>query len=348
MLAWILLPLLVLGGDLLREPIVFDNITNDEPFSVNSLLEFGRAPLGNFKSHSVAATLQPLFDQSFQKTSSRTGIVISHFVDVDSQEYKVSALGTALLQFLSKVEPSAGERLRTMFADFVALSPGTVQHLDLGSTTSLPYRDIFVVIFETESPTDDRLHVLSEGMKRVYSQVIDLGVEVLYVPCLTYRWEDRQRINFGDLFDAILTTTPSGRSPRHLELALYSQYPSFVLEDAVDSLRRVWGARLHDVPNGVLALHNRQFRMLFTFLSLSLAVSFARVPLTPLNVAKVAVLFLVTAETATALIGFVVPETDSHLTLSLQILSLLLLALLLPTVPSWNYRSVFQRKSTGR
>ncbi len=345
---WILLPLILLGGDYLLEPVVFENKKAVAALSVNTLLERGQEHLGTFRGHSVVVTLQPLFSPSFRKTTSRAGLVISHFVHVDSESYSLSLLGRVLLDFLSRQDPSQAEHLKTSLDELKGIPPGGIHHVDLGEDAPLPYRDIFMVFFEAESPEESRINTISKGMKEVYRQAAELGVEALYVPCLTYRWEDQRRFEFGDFFDAVLMPIPSEISPRMLFVALYSEYPSFVLEDAAASLNRVWDTRLGEMPLGILSLHRSQLRMILVFLSLSLAAGAIEVPLTPLKVAKIAILFLGMAEGASALLGFVVPESSRGLGLGLRMASMLLLAIFLPRLSAWNYRNVFRKGQERR
>jgi hypothetical protein len=151
-----------------------------------------------------------------------------------------SALRRAVLMRLRETSPEDYEKVHTQLVDSRDLQVGSVLQFALSIPQAnrhlFPVDYLIAVVFKKGPSGEDGF----EWVAPVCQIAANHFASNLIVPCLGRNWRDKRTIEFDEFFSAFLGRIPSGDRPQNVYFSLYAAWPSFELEDASDSLNRVW------------------------------------------------------------------------------------------------------------
>ena len=156
------------------------------------------------------------------------------------RKIKDGALQRAVLSKLQNLSPDDYQRVNTAFDNDDQMQPGRVFPFELkiptSNRSSFPVDCLIVSVFEAISSENEHF----KWVKTAFEIAAEKQADLLIVPCLGRDWHDKNTIAFEDFFRFFLEEVPDGSRPASVHFSLYSQWPSFELEDAVKSLNSEW------------------------------------------------------------------------------------------------------------
>ena len=363
----ILTPLLLLVVDLLAFPLFLDpqETWPLEPWpakrradvsifgpskktvSVSALLVQRALPVGAFKSYRVYLSLDDLASPRGLEDLAGTGnaaLAISHFVDPETEESATGALGRTVLDRLAETSPNDHAVLWDTLERMHRSSPGEVVELSLHvpdkQFRKFPFDHLFIAVLDENVSAE----ILSKALVNLFRKVERRQVSRLVLPRLGYRWDSGNR-SFASYFDAVFAAVQPAERPRDLYLSLYSQWPTFILEEAVSSLNAAPPAE-RDPESETRLPYRRDLRLALLLLPICLFVCSLHVPITLKSFVLIGTGLVGSLLGSKELLSFSTQGLDETWQFGAQAIVWLLLALLFPVVVLWNPADLF-KKSAG-
>jgi hypothetical protein len=169
--------------------------------------------------------------------SNSNALVISAY---NRNDFRDGALQRAVLSKLRYLSPDDYKAIDAVFNDDNQMQPGRLLSFELkipdSRRSSFPVDYLIVAVFEVGPSGSEEFG----WVKTTFEITAQKGARTLIVPCLGRDWRDKRTIEFEDYFKAFLDNVPLGDRPAAVHFSLYTQWPSFELEDAVRSLNRAW------------------------------------------------------------------------------------------------------------
>ena len=344
----ILLPIVILIGDYTSFPSLFENRMLTNRVSVTSILNHQVVLFGTIKGHDISIAIDRISNEkylSYVKGDSNA-LVISHYVYEKSEGAAMGALGQAVLSKLMQISPDDGRRFRDLVDQFEGLSPGSILELDLhvpqDQYDRFPIKHLFVLLIEHG---DVRMSegIFSQGISNVFNKAVERNVSSLIIPCLGYSWQNKHSISFDGCFGPVLQSLPS--SPSNIYLSLYSDWPTFALEQATASLNRVWENSYRQAKYGNLQIPYRgELRSTLILLSICLLVSSFSVYLTFKNFFIISITFIGLKIGSGSFIDFVSQDHSVSFRFYIQTFILFIIAVGLPIFAHWNPQDIFDKR----
>jgi len=344
----ILAPLASLGIDLAMFPTVFESRSVTRELNINSLLVRQALPLGTFRGHNIHVSLDNIADERFLDGLHQSGnaLAISIFVDRDEGVLNVASLGGATLKRLNALAPSEARKLERAFTSLERGKPGAVAEAVLELSPEqyrrFPVRHIYAVLLprgESKAAEDD----VARGVAQLVAMAEVRRVDALVLPCLGYNWQDKDSISFDRCFEPIFAVLRNASYPQDVYLSLYSEWPTFELEQAASAINRIWGAQAETSDRSVPLLNRGALRVTFLMLALCLLVCSMIVALTLRSFLIIASVFLGMAAAAAAAIDTFLTGYDAALRFWVNAAALLIVALGLPSLVHWDPKDIFKK-----
>ena len=307
--------------------------------------------LGTYNTHSICVSLDSIMQRSFldHVKGSPNAIVITHFVEPGSSATSEGALGRALQAKLESVSPDASRIFQDQLSGLVGRQAGDVAKLDVHIPREhyqdLPIDHVYVVVLNLGTGNSNN-GLLTKAMPRLFQQAVRNHIDSLIIPCLGYRWDDKNSLDFDEFFCPLLTSLPSDGRPSHIELSIYSEWPTFTLEEAVRSFNRCWdGVVTGSARREFFGVYRAEYRGTLFFLAVCLLVSSFYVPLTVKNFLIICVSFVVMATGAIKTSDFV---TQGHGVMFRSLIVMVIwifLATCFPFLANWNPKNIFTERN---
>ncbi len=343
---FIAIPFMVLIVDFITFPIVLESWTERNDASVASLLTHRVISLGTYRAHQIKVSTDAVLSDKYLSyvIESPNALLISHFVDIESQEMSTGVLARAVLGKLRMVSPEDAQKLQDFLGEVGKRRPGETAQLSLNIPKDqyrrFPIDRLFLLLFDQGQPGKS-IDALSRGMRDILKRAEDEGISTLVIPPLAYNPQSRGTLEFDDLFEALFASMPVTPTPRTILVSLYSEWPTFTLEEAFASLSRAWeksfGASYGKVP----VLFRGIFRVTLALLSVCLLVSSFYARLTAKNSLIITSVYIGWAVGSDRAIDFVSQGHGTAFHTLVQIALLVTLAVGLPFFVRWNPKSIF-------
>lgn len=186
---FILLPIVILIGDYISFPSLFENRVLNTHVSITNILNHHVTSFGTIKGHDIRIAIDRIGNENYLSyvKGDSNALVISLYVYEKSEGAVIGALGQAVLSKLMKVSPDDGRRFRDLIDQFKGLSPGSILELDLHVPQEqydrFPIKHLFVLLIEYG---DVRMNegVFSQGISNVLNKAVEKNVSSLIIPCL--------------------------------------------------------------------------------------------------------------------------------------------------------------------
>src|SRR5262245_50334331 len=344
----ILLPLLVLLGDLLWFPLIFESRQLVNNIGIISLLKEQTIWLGTLRAHNIYISIDSIHNSKYLSyvEGPSDALAISHFVAGGASGSSVGALGQAVLEKLALVSPDDNRRLYNLLSHTDKGYAGEVLELALNIPREhyrrFPINHLFILLFE-QGPSGGNKDVISKGIIEILDMADKENILTLIIPCLAYNWEDKNSLSFIDFFQPLFDSLSDTNGPRNIYLSLYTDWPTFTLEEAVTALNRAWENHSRGFSGHVPVLYRNDFRLTLLSLSLCLLVSSFFVPLAAKNYLIIVSSFTGSAVGAGKIIDFVTQGHSSTFHFFIQVSILAVLAVGFPFFVDWNPKNLFSK-----
>lgn len=343
---FIFLPIIVLVGDYFRFPAIVENRLLTENVNINSILANQVGRIGTFKAHQVFVAIDSIYNERYLSyiKGSPNALVISLYVYEYPERPTVGFLGRAVLEKLMQVSPNDGSRLRDLFDQIRGRSPGEILELALDIPEDryyrFPIKHLFVLLIK-EGNSGQSKDVISKGITGILEKAKRKNVSALIIPCLGYNWEDKNSISFDGCLGPVFRSLPIASAPRQIYLSLYTDWPTFALEQAVASLNGIWKENFQASYGRIPIPYRGDLRLILFLLSVCLLVCSFYAPLTVKNFLIIVSSFVGSAVGSGSLIAFVTQGYDAAVHLFVRAIVLIVLAVGLPFFVHWNPQDIF-------
>jgi hypothetical protein len=344
----IVLPLLILVIDALKFPVIFESRHLVKSFSIVSLFEQQTVPLGTFRAHRIHVAVDNIIDSNYLAyvDGRVNALLISHFIDSESQDSTLGALGKAVLEKLRQVSPYETRKLVDVLARSPTSRPGEILEVSLKVPAEdyrhFPIDHLFILVVK-EDPSGESRDIISKGIAEVLKLAEWRKISTLVIPCLGYNWEDKNSLKFDDCFRPVLESLPVASAPRNIYLSLYSDWPTSTLEEAVASINRALERTFRGNYGLIPVLYRGHFRLTLLLLAVCLLVSSFYAPLTIRNFLIIAFSYIGSAMGSGTIIDFLTQGYGMTARSVVQILVLVVFAVGLPFLVDWNPRNIFSK-----
>jgi len=346
----IAIPIVVLVCDFLWFPVTFSFHKLVTSINVTSLLTDRVAALGTYNGHTIYVSLDRMDQDDFLDyvKSSPNALVISYFVESEATEPELfkGALARELEIKLKSISPEADRAYVDQLDSLIKRPPGDVSRLVVRipseSYRRLPIDSVYAVIADIKGESNQG--VLFKAIPQTVEEAHRDNVFSLVFPCIGFNWENKNSPTFDEFFAPLFNSLGTDGAPRFIYIPLYSEWPTFTLEQAVKSLNHCWEKVASPSMKGALfSLYRGDYRWSLFFLVVCLFMSSFYAPLTFKNFLIISVSFIAIA---TAAIKTVDSLTEGHgVTVSAigKIVTLGFLAVAFPFLVNWNPENVFSR-----
>jgi hypothetical protein len=319
-----------------------------------SLVSTRFSPLGIYNTHSISVSVDSIMQKNFLDyvKSSPNAIVITLFIDRESFQTNKGLLGRALQTKLENVFPDASRTFQDQLGRLAGWQPGDVAKLDVHIPgehyRDLPIDHVYVLVLNKGSG-DSNKELLAKGMGSLFEHAARDHIDTLIIPCLGYRWDDKNSLDFNEFFCPLLAALPIGSQPRCIDLSIYDGWPTFTLEEAVQSFNYCWnGVVTGSAQRQFFGIYRADYRGTLLFLAVCLLVSSFYIPLTIKNFLIICGSFVVTTTGAIKASDFV---TEGHGVMFRSLIVIVIwifLATCFPFLASWNPKNIFTKRSGDR
>lgn len=343
---FVTIPALILLVDYLFFPVVFETYRPVETANITHLLTHQVEWLGTYKGHQVSLSIDDLSQPQFLSylKQKRNGLVVSVFRN-EKEPFEVGALMRAVLQKLKEVSPNDYRKLvdRLQKADGIKRGDVIPFPLDLPGDkySEFPLNFLFIVVFEYGNVKEDQL---TQGIKSVLDAARQQSMSNLVLPCVGVNSDNRDSSKFNDFFSAVFAAFTATDRPLNIYLSLYSEWPTFVLEEAVAGLNGSW----QTLPKeSVTSLYRRDLRLTLLLLIVCVFVSSFFTQLTIVNFLLITLGFAASGTAANKALDFFAQGYPATFRSVLQVLILTILALSFPFIVNLSLQKVFTNEGTG-
>lgn len=214
-----------------------------------TLIEQRVVKMGTIGSNQVSVAIENLTKQEslgYLSNLAPVGLVVSIFVESEQRnepEVTKGELAGAISDRVNEASRSAYEKLEKWIEQLGTNKPGDVVGFNLGLAVSerakFPIDRLIVVTFEKGHSNEAAF--LDGSMAKVFADARREGLVALVVPCIGYRWDEKDSLQFGDVFKPLFNALDSSGRPLAVFISLYDMWPSMVIEKAARALNRAGG-----------------------------------------------------------------------------------------------------------
>lgn len=294
---WVVLPIALLGLDLLVWPL---HVAADErapPVGVMALLRNDWLPLGRFSGRPIRAEVgsigRPRYLDALA-TTSPNALVISIFADEDRTTVS-GAVATAVLSQLKSRSPTDERALRNLFGNSDGYVPGDVRELSLhipaDKRAGFPFDRLYVAVLKHDTGESQLEEgALEKALAKLMRYASDDAVASLVVPTIGFNPEGDHALELDGFFRTLLGSLAAPEPFPTIYVEIYENWPTYALEQASAGLNAAVETRTqHPAPP---RLNRRQPRLLLLFLPLCLLACAFVVELTFKNVVVVSAAYM--------------------------------------------------------
>jgi hypothetical protein len=346
----IAVPIVVLLYDFWCFPVTFAVRGLSENISIVSLVANRLLLVGTYNGHTLHVSLDSILRKDFLDyvKGSPNAIVITHFVDKDSSETTEGDLVRTLRDKLNRLSSDAGRRLKDRLDHLGGHQAGDVAELDVHippeSRSQLPIDRIYVVLLNAGKGTSNN-GILSKAIPEVFKRAAQDKISSLIVPCLGYKWNDKNTLTFDEFFRPLLNSLSTEGPPNHIYVPLYGDWPTFTLEEAVKSFNYCWSDIVSPSTDGaVFRLYRAEYRCTLFFLTVCLLVSSFYAPLTVKNFLIICASFVAMATGSMRTIDLVTQGYGVIFSSILKVTAWVFLATAFPFLVNWNPKNIFYQE----
>jgi len=337
---FITLPLVVLVIDFFRYPF-FKMRMKLEKISVESLLTQPIIQLGIYNANRIQIALDSVNNEKFAsyEAEESKALVISHFVDQGEHSITEGELGRVARSKLDRVSPDDNRSLVDNFPFERTARAGQVFELPLKIPKSnyqqFPIDRLFIVLLHYGPAS----RLMANSVSDVLDRAKKARISEIIIPCLGYKWNDKNSSGFDHYFGVVFESLAKKPARANVCLSIYSDWPTFTLEEAVSSLNRVWGSGPSWKQK--LELYRCEFRAVLLFTSICLFASSLYTPLTLTNFLIIAISYGGLATGSSTLVNFYTQGQSPRFRLFSQIAVWTVLAVTFPFLDHWSSEHVF-------
>jgi hypothetical protein len=334
------LPLIVLVIDFFRYPFLKMRMKL-EKISVESLLTEPIIELGIYNANRIQIALDSVNSDKFlsYETEGPKGLVISHFVDEGERSISEGELGRAVRDKLNRFSPNDNQNLVDKLPDERAARAGEVFDFPLTIPKSnyqqFPIDRLFIVLLDFGPWAS----LVANSVSKVLDRAKKARISKIILPCLGYKWNDKNSSGFDDYFGEVFKSLAKKAAHANVCFSIYSEWPTFTLEEAVSSLNRVWGSGL--AWEQKFEIYRSELRAVLLFTSICLLASSFYTPLTLKNFLIIAISYAGLATGSSKLVNFYTQGQGPRFRLFFQIAVWIILAVAFPFLAHWNPSHVF-------
>src|SRR2546430_153933 len=284
---FIAVPAVLLLCDFWWFPVIFPYHNLVTSVSAASLITDRVAALGTYNGHSIYITLDSMDRDDFLDyvKGSSNAIVISYFVESDTTEPELfkGALARELETKLESISPETERAYVDQLDSLIKRPPGDISRLVVripaDSYRRLPIGSVYAVMADIQGGLNHG--VLLKAIPQTVEQAHRDNVSSLVFPCIGFNWENKNSPTFDEFFAPLFGSLGTDGAPRCIYIPLYSDWPTFTLEQAVKSLNHCWEKVASPSMKGALFnLYRGDYRWSLFFLIVCLFMSSFYAPLT--------------------------------------------------------------------
>ena len=223
----------------------------EQNVNINSLLERGIVSLGRLNNHQIYVAIDSIESEGFlgYVRGTANALVISHFATNSAEEKErgpssdIGYLGYAVISKLKTVSPADSHKLFDLLNKTGAGKPGALLEITLNvpknDFNKFPVDRLLIVLFE-RGQSKESSPGLSRAMPELVKRANNAGIETLIVPSVGYNWHDKNSLTFQDIVGPLFDALAGSRSSTDIYILLYSDWHTFTLEEAVQSINSEW------------------------------------------------------------------------------------------------------------
>lgn len=344
-------PAVLLLCDFWWFPVAFSFHGLVKSINATSLITDRIAELGTYNGHAIYVSLDSIDRDDFLDyvKGSSNAIVISYFAESEATDPRLfkGALARELETKLKSISPETQRAYIDQLDSLIKRPPGDVSKLVVSippdSYRRLPIGSVYAVMVDIQGESNQR--VLFKAIPQTVEQAHRDNIFSLVFPCIGYNWDNKNSPTFDEFFAPLFSSLGADGAPRHIYIPLYSEWPTFTLEQAVKSLNHCWEKTANPSMRGsLLTLYRGDYRWSLFFLVVCLFVSSFYAQLTFKNFLIISVSFIAMA---TAAIKTVESLTEGHAATICAIAKMVTLGFLAVTFPvlvNWNPKDVFSQE----
>lgn len=344
---YILLPLLVLLTDFMVFPVIFESRRPSGNIGIAPLLVRQTLPLGSFKAQRVHVSIDSIQNPRFLNYVKGQGnaLVISHFIEPESSSSTSGELGKSVLDKLHDLSAGDYRALNDLFGELHKHSPGDILHFALHDVPKKEYRrfpidHLFIALFEKGNDSKEKRSEISKVFPELMKMADKQNISALIIPSLAYNWADKHSITFDDSFRPFFEALHLTNRPRDIYLALYSEWPTFALEDAVRSLNAAY-ERYENLYESSPVFYRGDFRLALILVSLCLVVSSYYTSLTFMHFIIIGCGLFTSLISSLKVVEFITPGFSSRVRSLVQIVVWIALCVFFPILPRLSPKNIF-------
>jgi hypothetical protein len=204
--------------------------------------------LDKFKEQTSHVSFESIYDVNYlyYLKGQSNALVISHYPDYyegSQQSLYLTELGSAVDSRLRQISAVEYNKFLSLLKTAPRNSPGKVLHLRLNLSKEklevFPLNHLFLILFQHYDDVDAKVETISKGLQDILKKTKAAKVDNLIIPCLTINWKFYD-FSFEDFFSTVFQEILTRSSKPDVYLSLYSDWPSFFIEEAIFSLNAVW------------------------------------------------------------------------------------------------------------
>jgi hypothetical protein len=215
------------------------------PIAATTLVEKRFVNIGKVGSNSVSVALEDLTNETSlgYLSNAPVGLVISIFLDSEEEndQPEEGQLARAICERVEKASHPVGVAVKNWIDHLRSSEPGDVVgidlHLNASERAKFPVDRLIAVIFR-KGNSSESAGFLKHSMANVLADAKHNGLAAIVVPCIGYRWDEKNSLEFDDLFGPLFNALDRSRQSLKVFISLYEMWPSMVIESAVRSINR--------------------------------------------------------------------------------------------------------------
>ncbi len=343
-----LLTLSLLLLDYLWFPRILEDYQCEHPVVANSLLEHSSVSAGIFHGHQISVSVDNITSIGFlaDLPDAKNGLAVSCFIQSGTNGLSEGDLVRAVSAKLDRVSPDDRERLLELLSSPTRRRAGDILQFPLqvsqASQERFPINRLFIMIFEEQNSDRDE-DILSKGLGDLVGSAEEKGLSTLVVPCICYAWRNNHSVSLEDLFEPLFKALAADDKMMNVRVSLYADWPTSVLEDAVNALNstreKAFSARAEESP----LLYRQDLRLILIFLVACLAISSLYTRLNVKNYLIIAVGFAGLAVASKELIELFARGHSSAVQFGFKLAVWAVLAFGFPFIVKWDPKDLFKR-----
>jgi len=337
-------PLFLLLIDYLIFPVMFQAHQTAREANLVELLSRQTLLLGTYRGHRIHVSIDDIRDSHYLShvKNNKNALVISVFIDSSGSPIG-GPLQWAVKEKLEATSPGDYRKFVDMSKENRNFSGGRVFSFPLNVPQTryhlFPLDHLFLLTFEHSANVGD----LEMGITEILRLAEKEDISNLILPCLGLYWEKYGSLTFYDFFDSFFHNVSVSSKPSDIYLSLYTQWPSFFLEEAIESLNSSWDHNFSKFADRTPTLYRRDFRLTLLFMSLCLCVCSFHVTPSLKNFVVIGTSFFGVALGVNESIHAFDQDYTPLARSTLQVLALTVLAVGFRFIVNWNPQQIFKR-----